>query len=150
MAVSGIDHTIKIFSPDLLLQRNARHGIGVQSSDPGSFSSLNWGRRRRRRTQTAATDPTTRTASEGIADDQSDSSDDEVAVGGLSSRKRFHQAYEITSKNDMERKGGREDYFISQAVFAQIARHIAAQQAGGNDDEDGAPIVIDEDNCSIM
>lgn len=150
MAVSGIDHTIKIFSPDILLQRNARRGIGVQSSDPANFSSLNFGRRRR--SQAAAAQASNRASGEGVADDDnSDSSDDEVGAGGLSSRKRFHQAYEITSKNDMDRKGGREDYFISQAVFAQLARHIAAQQAGdGEGDEDGAPIVIDEDNCTIM
>src|SRR5437870_1307779 len=111
MAVSGIDHTIKIFSPDTRLQRNARKGIGVQSSDPNSFSSLNWGRRRRAPTPQPESEP----AGEALSD-----SDEEVASNGLRSRKRMHQAYQITSKNDMDRKGGREDYFISQAVFAQI------------------------------
>jgi hypothetical protein len=107
MAVSGIDHTIKIFSPDARDQRNARKGVGVQSSDPGSFSSLNWGRQRR-----------TQSTSEGErpAEDLSDS-DEEVAMNGLRSRKRMHEAYQIISQNDMDRKGGREDYFISVSVL---------------------------------
>ena len=94
MAVSGIDHTIKIFSPDAHLQRNARKGVGVQSSDPGSFSSLNFGRRRRNR---AAEPSAEATDSEPAVDAPSDS-DDEVAPGGLSSRKRMHQSYQITSQ----------------------------------------------------
>jgi hypothetical protein len=105
MAVSGIDHTIKIFSPDARDQRNARKGIGVQSSDPGSFSSLGWGRRRRTRAEDDETDEHT---AEALSD-----SDEEVASNGLRSRKRMHEAYQITSQNDMDRKGGREDYFIS-------------------------------------
>jgi nuclear receptor interaction protein len=105
MAVSGIDHTIKIFSPDSRDQRNARKGIGVQSSDPGGFSSLNWGRRRR--TQ-ATEDEHDQRPAEALSD-----SDEEVSMNGLRSRKRMHEAYQITSQNDMDRKGGREDYFIS-------------------------------------
>ncbi|KAI0576662.1 WD40 repeat-like protein [Pyrenophora tritici-repentis] len=151
MAVSGIDHTIKIFSPDAHLQRNARKGVGVHSSDASVFSSINWERRRRNR----ATDTPTDADGEAAVEAGSDS-DDEVAPGGLSSRKRMHQAYQITSKNDMDRKGGRDDYFISQAVFAQLARHIARGQAGGaeggdgEEGEDGHPIVITEENCNIM
>ncbi|KAF1841591.1 WD40 repeat-like protein [Cucurbitaria berberidis CBS 394.84] len=152
MAVSGIDHTIKIFSPDTRLQRNARKGIGTQSSDPHSFSSLNWARNRRNRDQAPGSEPDP--PAEALSD-----SDEEVAVNGLSSRKRMHQAYQITSKNDMDRKGGREDYFISQAVFAQLARHIAAQQGGGTGDGGGdgeggeradGPVVITEENCTVM
>ncbi|KAI4929288.1 uncharacterized protein J4E92_004952 [Alternaria infectoria] len=147
MAVSGIDHTIKIFSPDAQLQRNARKGVGVHSSDPAAFSSLNFGRRRRNR----AAEPEAEI--EPAVDAPSDS-DDEVAPGGLSSRRRMHQAYQITSQNDMDRKGGRDDYFISQAVFAQLARHIArGQGAGGGGDEEGeggGPVVITEENCNVM
>jgi nuclear receptor interaction protein len=146
MAVSGIDHTIKIFSPDAHLQRNARKGVGVQSSDPGSFSSLNFGRRRRNRTAEPSTEAT---ESEPAVEAPSDS-DDEVAPGGLSSRKRMHQSYQITSQNDMDRKGGRDDYFISQAVFAQLARHIARGQGGGEEGEEGGPVIITEENCNIM
>ncbi|KAJ4374266.1 hypothetical protein N0V83_003007 [Neocucurbitaria cava] len=144
MAVSGIDDTIKIFSPDTLLQCNARKGIGVQSSDPNSFSSLNWSRRRRNQAQSAQSE--SEPSDETLSD-----SDKEVAANGLRSRKRMHQAYQITSKNDMDRKGGREDYFISQAVFAQLARHIAAQQAGGEGEEgEDGPVVITEENCAVM
>ncbi|KAF2132240.1 WD40 repeat-like protein [Dothidotthia symphoricarpi CBS 119687] len=143
MAVSGIDHTIKIFSPDARDQRNARKGVGVQFADPQAFSSLSFGRSRRAQ---SATQPTT-----GDEDGSDVDSDDEVALNGLRSRKRMHQAYQITSQNDMDRKGGPEDYFISQAVFAQLARHLAAQQAAGGGDEGGeGPIVVNEDNCAIM
>lgn len=150
MAVSGIDHTVKIFSPDAHLQRNARKGVGVHSSDPASFSSLRWGRGRNRPTEDSA-----ETSTEPAAE-APDDSDDEVAPGGLTSRRRMHQSYQITSQNDMNRKGGREDYFISQAVFAQLARHIARGQGGGGtgggeegEDGDGS-IVISEENCNMM
>lgn len=169
MAVSGIDHTIKIFSPDARDQYNARKGIGVQSADPG-FSSLAWGRRRRARQAAErdedddGVDAEASTAEARAVEDQSDS-DDEVAYNGLRSRKRMHEAYQITSQNDMDRKGGREDYFISvsscmrvksaepansiqQAVFAQLARHLAAQQGGGDGGE--GPVVVTEENCSVM
>jgi nuclear receptor interaction protein len=146
MAVSGIDHSIKIFSPDLRLQHNARKGVGVQSSDPSSFSSLSWARRRRGQVPEASAETG---EAEGARSD--DESDDEVAPGGLRSRKRMHQAYQITSQNDMDRKGGRDDYFISQAVFAQLARHIARQGAGEEGEEEGnGPVVINEENCNIM
>jgi nuclear receptor interaction protein len=81
-----------------------------------------------------------------------DESDDEVAPGGLSSRKRMHQAYQITSQNDMDRRGGRDDYFISQAIFSQLARHIARQGQGGGEEGEGGggPVVITEENCSVM
>lgn len=144
MAVSGIDHTIKIFSPDSRDQHNARKGVGVHSADTTGFSSINIGRRRRPSRPEAEAEAT---EDEALSD-----SDGEVAVGGLRSRKRMQQAYQIMSKNDMDRKGGRDDYFISRAVFAQLARHIAANQGGdGELGEDGeGPIVITEDNCSVM
>jgi nuclear receptor interaction protein len=112
MAVSGIDHTIKIFSPDSRDQRNARRGIGVQSSSSGTFLSRDW--QRRRRAQSAnqdKCDEDEERAAEALSD-----SDEEVALNGLKSRKRMHEAYQIISQNDMDRKGGREDYFISVSV----------------------------------
>lgn len=144
MAVSGIDHTIKIFSPDIRDQSNARRGIGVQSADTNDFSSLNFTRRRR----PSRPEPEVEVA----ADEALSDSEAEYAANGLRSRKRMHQAYQITSKNDMDRKGGRDDYFISQAVFAQLARHIAANQGseGGEDEGGDGPIVITEENCSVM
>jgi nuclear receptor interaction protein len=112
MAVSGIDHTIKIFSPDSRDQRNARRGIGVQSSSSGTFLSRDW--QRRRRAQSAnqdKCDEDEERAAEALSD-----SDEEVSLNGLKSRKRMHEAYQIISQNDMDRKGGREDYFISVSV----------------------------------
>ncbi|KAG9205654.1 hypothetical protein G6514_007261 [Epicoccum nigrum] len=142
LAVSGIDHSIKIFSPDIRDQYNARRGVGVHSADTTGFSSISFGRRRRASRPEAEVE---RTENEAMSD-----SDEEVAAGGLKSRKRMHQAYQITSKNDMDRKGGRDDYFISQAVFAQLARHMAANQGGDGDEDGEGPIVITEDNCSVM
>lgn len=144
-------------------QSNARKGIGVRSADSGGFSSLNWGRRRRApsaepistRSHNADESDAEEQADDGDSESESDS-DLEVAPNGLTSRKRMHQAYQITSQNDMERKGGREDYFISRAVFAQLARHIAAQQRGDGEgaeegeDGEGRPLVITEDNCDVM
>lgn len=173
LAVSGIDHTIKIFSPDAHDQRNARKGIGgVRSSDPQDFSSISSLRRRRAQATQIAHDENRAFnlrvdddgdggdgghgadggGADGVGDDGDSDSDDEVAPHGLRSRKRMHEQYQITSKNDMERKGGRDDYFISQAVFAQLARHMARQQGGGGEREDGedGPIVISEENCSVM
>lgn len=125
MAVSGIDHTIKIFSPDARDQYNARKGIGVQSADPG-FSSLQWGRRRRARAAARddddddddENDNAEAHSTEARATEVQSDSDEEVAYNGLRSRKRMHEAYQITSQNDMDRKGGREDYFISVSDLA--------------------------------
>lgn len=108
MAVSGIDHTIKIFSPDAKEQRNARKGIGVQSADPG-VSSLGFGRRRRAQRASDSAPPREPTST--------DEEDDEVATNGLRSRKAMHDQYKITSQNDMDRKGGREDAFITVGSF---------------------------------
>lgn len=152
MAVSGIDHTVKIFSPDAHLQHNARKGVGVHSADPTSFSSIRWGRRGRNVTTEPAAETETEPATAALSD-----SDDEVMPGGLASRRRMHQSYQITSQNDLDRKGERDDYFISQAVFAQLARHLARGQVGGvgngggeEGEEGNEAIVITEDNCSIM
>jgi nuclear receptor interaction protein len=119
MAVSGIDHTIKIFSPDAHEQRNARKGIGVHSGDPG-LSSLGFGLRRRTRLHHTEP-PVPRAPSQESEDMDNDSDDDERATShGLSSRKRMHQEYEITSHNDMERKGGREDAFITVGALSML------------------------------
>ncbi|KAF1947342.1 WD40 repeat-like protein [Clathrospora elynae] len=159
LAVSGIDHTIKIFSPDTHLQRNARRGIGVHSSDPNSFSSLYWSRRRRT-TQEAR--PYSEPATEALSDGESD---EEVAQNGLSSRKRMHQSYQIMSQNDMDRKGVRDDYFINEAVFTRLARHIARGHGGtaaggvGGQGEEGvdgtvvinaADVINAAEDCAVM
>lgn len=102
MAVSGIDHTIKIFSPDANAQRNARKGFGVHSADRG-LSSLGF-RRRRRPRRPSADEPVEVPRDPSLSEDEDD---DDVAENGLKSRKAMHEQYQITSQNDMDRKGGK-------------------------------------------
>ena len=110
LAVSGIDHTIKIFSPDYRAQADAQAGINISSAANGSsgFSSLS-GRRR---------------AGRGCdKNEMNDSSREE----GLSSRKRMHQSYQIVSQNDMQRKGGMRDAFITVSADGPFMRLRAVQ-----------------------
>ena len=91
IAVSGIDHTIKIFSPDARAQEDARLGINnTMPRGSSGYSSIS-GRRRRPQAQSPDTESTE----------------------GLSSRKRMHESYQITSQNDVERQGGMRDAFIT-------------------------------------
>ena len=98
LAVSGIDHTIKIFSPDARAQKDARQGInGTVPRTTSVHSSLS-GRRRRQATAPNSSD-------------------------GLSSRKRMHDSYQIMSQNDAERQGGMREAFISvrtEGTFMRI------------------------------
>ena len=123
MAVSGIDHTIKIFSPDAAAQRNARKGIGVHSADRG-LSSLGFGRRRRRRRPSAASPTEVPHDSSVSDDDDGDDDDDEVAENGLKSRKAMHDQYQITSQNDMDRKGGESSLIVSALGYRLTVGHI--------------------------
>jgi nuclear receptor interaction protein len=116
MAVSGIDHTIKIFSPDAQEQYNARKGIGVHSADPGLSSLAFRHRRRARRSRTSEPGE----ENHGAASD-SEEDDIQVAPNGLPSRRRMHEEYEITSQNEMDRKGGREDAFITVSEISSIS-----------------------------
>lgn len=146
LAVSGIDHTIKIFSPDIRDQWNARKGIGVQATDPG-LSSLAFGRRRRPR---ASPIPA---SSQEEESDLSDEGEISVAPNGLSSRKCMQNEYEIKSQNDMDRKGGNNEAFITRALLAQLAQRIHAQHHGAGDDEDGdgtSIVLNDDDGCNVM
>ncbi|KAF2709527.1 WD40 repeat-like protein [Pleomassaria siparia CBS 279.74] len=147
MAVSGIDHTIKIFSPDTLDQHNARRGIGVHRADPG-LSSLGY---RRRQISLASASASTSAVDPSVSDEEED---EKVAPMGLSSRKRMHQEYQIVAKNDVDRKGGRDDAFITRALLAQLAQRIHRQNAGENDgeEEDGEDTILlnNDDNCTVM
>jgi nuclear receptor interaction protein len=82
----------------------------------------------------------------------SEDEDDEVAANGLRSRKAMHNAYKITSENDMNRKGGGEEAFITRALLAQLAQRARAhRQDVGEEDDGGETIVLGEDdNCTIM
>ena len=102
LAVSGIDHTIKIFSPDHRAQADAQAGINISSAANGSSGCSSLSGRRRA----------------GRDSDMNDWSREE----GLSSRKRMHQSYQIVSQNDMQRKGGMRDAFITVSADGPFMR----------------------------
>lgn len=111
IAVSGIDHTVKIFSPDARARRNARLGIGVTPSDTSQFSSISFGRLRRARpsrSQASSDEVDTTTVPEGDEDE-----DERATRNGLPSRRRMHEEYRITSENDVNRAGGSRETFIT-------------------------------------
>ncbi|KAL8786893.1 MAG: hypothetical protein Q9213_002524 [Squamulea squamosa] len=95
LAVSGIDSTIKIFSPDSRAQDDARAGVNVGYPDNGYIihSSLS-GRRHGARQGT----------SEGEA---------AATEGGLASRKRMDQRDEIIRENKVQRQGGMREALIT-------------------------------------
>ncbi len=102
LAVSGIDHTIKIFSPDSRALSDAEAGINISSATNGSsgFSSLS-GRRTARREF-------------GLNENN--------RPEGLTSRKRMHQSYQILSQNDVQRQGGMRDAFITVRADGPFVR----------------------------
>ena len=114
LAVSGIDHTIKIFSPDGRARQVARMGQEVQAADPAAFSSLAWparaGRRRPRGESTATSEPAV-PADTGVSEDPDEV--EHVAPTGLRSRRRMHDAYRIMNQNDVDRQGGNQDAFLT-------------------------------------
>ncbi|KAG7009867.1 hypothetical protein G7Y79_00001g001390 [Physcia stellaris] len=127
LAVSGIDHTIKVFSPDAKAQEDARLGVnGTVPRTTSGYSSLASRRRR---------------------------SDAPAPGDGLASRKRMHESYEITSQNDAERQGGMREAYVSRRMLAQLAARLRGRPSttgeGGEAVEEGIPIVLD-DNCDVM
>lgn len=108
LAVSGIDDTIKIFSPDNRDQFAGRKGInlGMPRDELSGSSSLRMGRRRTILNQSKQ---------ESVPPDDfvEDISDNELADGGLFSRKRMHSSYTIMSQNEIDRRGGNREAFIT-------------------------------------
>lgn len=95
IAASGIDSTIKIFSPDQRLQEEARQGINIATPPAAPMhSSLRLQGPRRRASQAANASP-------------------DAAPIGLTSRKAMHKSYEITSQNDVARQDGVGDAYIT-------------------------------------
>lgn len=134
LAVSGIDNTIKIFSPDTQAQADARAGINIGSTSNDSSGYNSTSQRRRR-----ARDDAANGSESGSTNRQ-----------GLTSRKCMEESYQITSQNDSERQGGMRDAFITRGMLAQLAARLQARNAaGGNGEGDGMPVVVD-DNCAIM
>ena len=113
LAVSGIDHTIKIFSPDIKAQDSARQGKNLarnaSSSSRMTASTLGGGSRRR---HSGRQQPQQETSSPNIDDPDSDNPGN-VAPNGLASRKRMHDSYKIISENEVDRQGGMRDAFIT-------------------------------------
>lgn len=166
LAVSGIDSTVKIFSADKRARRDARRGVGVAAMDSGNFSSLRLGGRVRG-VRAPVTEPAVANTEAGIGGKEVDSDDTDTeplhAPNGLSSRKRMASEYEITSRNDHDRRGGNRDAFITRGVLARLAQQIMnrrAQAGGGGGgggegqnigvmNEDGE-MVVDTGDCEIM
>jgi nuclear receptor interaction protein len=130
LAVSGIDHTIKIFSPDARARQVARLGQGVSAHDAASFSSLSWPRRRGPRRPTASRQPareSTLDEDEGGASSEqaaaqqqaasAEEDDDYVAPNGLTSRKRMHEADLIVERNQRQREEGNQEAGITVRLF---------------------------------
>lgn len=65
----------------------------------------------------------------------------------------MHIQYQITSQNDMDRKGGREDAFITRALLAQLAQRLHAHHHNtGDEDEDGETTILlnNDEGCTLM
>jgi nuclear receptor interaction protein len=143
LAVSGIDSTVKIFSPDARARRNALRGIGVSAADHSAFSTIGLSHRRRcARSRPSGTNGSgSHSDLNGDADDDDDVVDDsdseQPAENGLASRKRIHMEYEITSENDMERRTENHSDYISRGMIQLLAQRI------GNPEEM-------EENCRMM
>ncbi|EED17113.1 WD repeat-containing protein [Talaromyces stipitatus ATCC 10500] len=125
LAVSGLDNTIKIFSPDRRAQYDARHGVNVLNPDhPANM----FGARPR---NTAGSSQ----------------------VFGLRSCKRIKNSYQIMSQNDIERQGGLSDAFITRSMLARLAASIGQRHTLGTENPagvevgEGATLVLDE-NCT--
>ncbi|KAI9886738.1 MAG: hypothetical protein M1823_001447 [Watsoniomyces obsoletus] len=143
MAVSGIDHTVKIFGCDQRDQWDARHGINLARQGYTGRSSLGFARLGRRRPGTDVS--TNRQRQGGMNGNNEDVGRDDDALerdiasipatnGGIASKRRLHMSYEIISQNDERRRGGRREATISRAMLARIAARIRAQEqtnAGG-------------------
>lgn len=96
MAVSGIDNTIKIFSPDRRAQDEARRGINILNPD----HPANLFRSRAR---------------------NGGGGGDGNQVFGLRSCKRMQDSYQIIAQNDVDRQGGMSDAYITvSTIFAGI------------------------------
>jgi hypothetical protein len=188
IAVSGIDSTVKIFSPDARARADAaaaRHGI--RAVDPATFSSV----RDHRHTWTMVAgsgvsgdtddepedtdgeeagqsgggppwseahialhelmgisdDP--RTPSATAAEDENRNGDEEqeeemeeLAQNGLLSRKRLHDEYRITVRNDMNRRAGKQ-LQLSREMLNTLVGRLGDVMAENMDPEDA-------ENCCIM
>ena len=89
IAASGIDSTIKIFSPDLRAQDDARQGINILNPHNATSTSFSC--------------PT--------------EAENGMPHIGLKSCKRMRDSYEIMSQNDVDRQGGMSDAYVTVCSF---------------------------------
>ncbi|KAJ5688575.1 hypothetical protein N7462_002967 [Penicillium macrosclerotiorum] len=122
IAASGIDNTIKVFSPDRHAQDQARRGIGILDPD----NPVN------------ALGSTVHN------------------LGGLQSRKRVQDSYRIMSQNDVDRRGGMSEAYITRSMLARLAATLRGGPGGNGPGlgatvgaGEGATVVLDE-NCQVM
>ena len=151
LAVSGIDHTVKIFSADHRAQRDARLGhnlAATQNQSESNFTTI--GRRRfvrppRRRQSTTAheslldeddrdddhsADRAVDKPRHPVLDEDSDDAFlplQPASRSGLASRRRMHDSYAIVSNNDVEREGGLHDAYITVGLAA-LVRPVQVQR----------------------
>ncbi|KAI9726638.1 MAG: hypothetical protein M1828_001005 [Chrysothrix sp. TS-e1954] len=183
IAASGIDHTVKIFSPDARARQQARQGIGISGVDASAWSSLQFGGRRPRRPIPRRTQQQDEEDAEALRQQRRDAEttsepafqfwqDEDVEYGdddfegpnGLPSKRRTQDEYKITSQNEVDRRGGNREAFITRGMLAQLAAQIRlrrAQRGAGEAGEgeegegdgdvriEGGNVVLGED-CTVM
>ncbi|KAL9620563.1 MAG: hypothetical protein Q9160_004924 [Pyrenula sp. 1 TL-2023] len=114
IACSGIDSTIKIFSPDQQMQEDARNGVNLLNPGGAGTSSLRFAGRRMRQ------EPTSESS-------------------GLESKKCMDKYYQIVAENDTARQGGLGDAVLTRTMLSRLAMH-AIQRTG----DGAQAIVIDD------
>lgn len=110
IACSGIDSTVKIFGVGAKEREDAEKGIDVANPGGSVHSSLRLGGRR------------ARLARLNDEDDEVEDGGGEITSAGLRSRKAMGKMYEIISQNDVERRRGVGDAFMTVSVDAIFMR----------------------------
>ena len=107
IAVSGIDSTVKVFGTGDREREDAEKGTNVANPGSSGHSSLRLGGRRRRRATQVEEEPESETP---------------TTSRGLASRKAMHNSYQIMSQNDVDRRNGVGDAFITVSMDDLFAR----------------------------
>ncbi|EHY53407.1 hypothetical protein HRR83_003614 [Exophiala dermatitidis] len=150
IACSGIDSTIKIFGPggDSREREMAERGIDVANPGGGMHSSLRFGARRSSRRMRGEDDE-----DEDDESDEEAQSEDATSARRLRSRRAMHRSYEIISRNDVERRRGASDTYVTEGMLARLAMALQRGQIEAIGEQGfgagGATIVVDE-NCQVM
>ncbi|KAI1976542.1 hypothetical protein LOZ53_006038 [Ophidiomyces ophidiicola] len=112
LAVSGIDHTIKIFSPDARAQHDAKVGINI--ADPDAQANI-------------------------VSGNTPGGNRTERNTLGLRSRRRMQDSYQIMSENDVNRQGGMNEAFITVSAISYLFR---PSHPDSYSEADGAPLAM--------